>query len=86
MAKVTLEHVGKIHPGSIRAVRTSTWKSKTVNSSSWSGPRMRKVNGAQNGRGAGEISEGTVKIGDRVVSSVLPRAGYRVVPKLRSPG
>ena len=74
MAQVKLEHVGKIYPGNVRAVKDFNL---TINDGEFMvmvGPSgcgksttLRMVAGLE------EISEGTVTIGDRVVNDVLPK-------------
>lgn len=74
MAKVTLEHVGKIYPGNVRAVKDFNLEIEDGEFIVLVGPSgcgksttLRMVAGLE------EISEGTVKIGDRVVNDVLPK-------------
>ncbi len=74
MAKVTLEHVGKIYPGNVRAVKDFNLEIEDGEFIVLVGPSgcgksttLRMVAGLE------EISEGIVKIGDRVVNDVLPK-------------
>ena len=74
MAQVTLEHVGKIYPGNVRAVQDFNL---TINDGEFIvmvGPSgcgksttLRMVAGLE------EISEGNIKIGERIVNDVLPK-------------
>ena len=74
MAQVTLEHVGKIYPGDVRAVKDFNLTIEDGEFIVMVGPSgcgksttLRMVAGLE------EISEGTIKIGGRVVNDVLPK-------------
>jgi len=74
MAQVTLEHVGKIYPGDVRAVKDFNLTIDDGEFIVMVGPSgcgksttLRMVAGLE------EISEGTIKIGGRVVNDVLPK-------------
>ena len=74
MAQVTLEHVGKVYPGDVRAVKDFNLTIEDGEFIVMVGPSgcgksttLRMVAGLE------EISEGTIKIGGRVVNDVLPK-------------
>jgi ABC-type sugar transport systems, ATPase components len=74
MAQVTLEHVGKIYPGDVRAVKDFNLTIEDGEFIVMVGPSgcgksttLRMVAGLE------EISEGTISIGGRIVNDVLPK-------------
>ena len=74
MAQVTLEHVGKIYPGDVRAVKDFNLTIEDGEFIVMVGPSgcgksttLRMVAGLE------EISEGTIKIGGNIVNDVLPK-------------
>jgi len=74
MAQVTLENVGKIYPGDVRAVKDFNLTIEDGEFIVMVGPSgcgksttLRMVAGLE------EISEGTIKIGGRIVNDVLPK-------------
>ncbi len=74
MAQVTLEHVGKVYPGDVRAVKDFNLTIEDGEFIVMVGPSgcgksttLRMVAGLE------EISEGTIKIGGRIVNDVLPK-------------
>ena len=74
LAGVTFSDVGKVYPDGTRAV--TTWISRSATASSWSSSappaaaRRRRCAWSPASR---TISDGTIKIGDRVVNHVPPR-------------
>ena len=74
MATLAFEGVSKVYPDGTRAVDDWIWRSTTASSWCWSGPSgCGKTTALRMVAGLEEITEGVVRIGDRVVNDV-PRA------------
>jgi multiple sugar transport system ATP-binding protein len=75
MAKVTLDHVGKVYPGGVRAVSDLNLEIADGEFMVFVGPSgCGKTTALRMIAGLEEITEGTVTIGDRVVNDLEPRS------------